>query len=177
MGPGIDLEKLPCLARVAFAIRCARRAQGLLVQFAPDVSEDLLGAVDQAITLAERSSADGRPCKGLAAAVDEAERHARGAVGVAQVWSSGNGSDAVLLSAPVRRAVAYAAAAAACAVLETSARAASKAVSYAEEAARAANAAHLTAAMASDFEKLREAAGREGWADDQPVSPGFFGPS
>lgn len=176
MGAGMDLEKLPCLARVAFAVRCARRVQGLLLRFAPDVSEDLLGAVDQAITLAERSSADGRPCKGLAAAVDEAERRARGAVGVAQVWSSGNGSAGILLSAPVRRAVAYAAAAAACAALENSARGAAKALSYAEEAARAANATDLIAAMASDFEKLREAAGREGWADDEPVSPEFFGP-
>jgi hypothetical protein len=171
----MDLQRLPCLARVAFAIRCARRAQGLLVQFAPDVSADFLGAVDQAITLAERSIADGRPCQGLAAAVEEAERRGRGAVGIAHVGSSANGSAALFLSAPVRRAVAYAAAAAACAALETSARAAAKAVTYAEEAARAANAAQLTAAMASDFEKLREAAGREGWADDEPVSPAFFG--
>jgi hypothetical protein len=44
------------------------------------------------------------------------------------------------------------------------------------EAARAANAVHVGAAKVNDFERLKEAAGREGWDDDHPVPPEFFGP-
>ena len=175
MDCGMNVDKLPHLARVAFAARCARRVQTLLGQFAPDISEEFLATVDQAIMLAERSGSDGRPRAGLAAAVEEAERRARGALGAGQPPASGNGCAAVPLCAPVRRAVAYAAAAAACAALEGSARAACKAVAYAEEAVHAANAAHVRAAMAGDFERLREAARREGWKDEEPVSPEFFG--
>src|SRR5207253_3139338 len=108
-----DVQRLPELARVAFAARCARRVQTLLSQFAPDTSQEFLDAVDLAIVLAEQSSTDGRPHRGLAAAVDEAERRARGAVGAGSGTAFGNGSAAVPMSAPVRRAVAYAAAAAA----------------------------------------------------------------
>jgi len=172
----MNLEMLPHLARVAFAARCARRVQTLLSQFAPEISEEFLETVEQAILLAERSSTDGRPRAGLAQAVEEAERRARGALGAGPGRASGNGTVHVTLSAPVRRAVAYAAAAAACAALETSARAACKSLAYAEEAAHAADAAHVRAAMVSDFEKLRQAAGREGWQDEEPVSPEFFGP-
>jgi hypothetical protein len=172
----MDVEKLPHLARVAFAARCARRVQKLLGQFSAEISEEFLETVDHAILLAEVSSTDGRPRAGLGAAVEEAERRARGALGAGQIRSSGNGSALVALSAPVRRAVAYAAAAAACAAMETSARAASKAVAYAEEAVHAANAAPVRAAMAGDFERLREAVRREGWQDEKPVSPEFFGP-
>jgi hypothetical protein len=176
MNRPLDLEKLPYLARVAFAARCARRVQALLGRGSPDVPEGFWEAVDHAITLAERAGADGWPGAGLAKAVEEAERRARGALGVAQVWACGTGSGSVPPSAPVRRAVAYTAAAAACAALETSVRATSKAMVYAEEAARAANAVHVGPGMVNDFETLKEAAGREGWEDDHPVPPEFFRP-
>src|SRR5438270_9357732 len=109
MEGGMNVERLPHLARVAFAARCARRVQRLLGPFSAETSEEFLETVDQAIMLAERSSSDGRPRAGLAEAVAEAERRARGALGAGQVRTAGNGSPLLPLSAPVRRAVAYAA--------------------------------------------------------------------
>jgi hypothetical protein len=167
-------EKLPYLARVAFGARCARRVQTLLDQFAPTIAPEFLETIDRAITLAERSSAEGRPSAGLAEAVGEAERRARGALGVSPIQHSGNGRVPVPVAAPVVRAVAYAAAAAACAALEPSGPGATQAVAYAGDAVRAAGAADIGAAMASDFQKLEEAASRLGWNDQTRVSPAFF---
>jgi hypothetical protein len=176
MNGGMVLEMLPRLARVAFAARCVRRVQALLGRFSPDCSEEFLETVDRAVTLAERSGAEGRPCKGLAEAAEEAERRARGAVGATRECAAETGLAAVSLSAPLRRAVAYAAAAAAFAALEPSARAAARAAAYTQEAVRAADAGYVESAMASDLERLQEAAGREGWNDERPVAPEFFEP-
>lgn len=176
MNDGLCLESLPCLTRLAFAVRCVRRVQVLLGLSSASVSEDFLEAVDRAVALAEQSSVLGRPCVGLAEAAEEAERRARGAVGVARACDAVPNGGSMCVPAPVRRAVAYAAAAAAHAALEHSAHAASRAVAYAEEAVRAADARDVGAAMAGDLEKVREAVQREGWNDEKGVAPGFFAP-
>src|SRR5689334_23188292 len=140
-------EKLPSLARVAFAARCARRVQTLLRQSSPSISEEFLETIDRAITLAEHSSANGRPSTGLADAVAEAERRAHGPGCICPVRASENAPVTIPLAVPVVRAVAYAAAAAACAALEPSSRAAFTAIVYANEAVRAANVLPLRTPM------------------------------
>lgn len=53
-----EIEKLPCWARVAFAARCARRAQPLFQKQWPDAPAEHVTAIETAIGAAENATAD-----------------------------------------------------------------------------------------------------------------------
>ncbi|MEO1009164.1 MAG: hypothetical protein AAFX79_11400, partial [Planctomycetota bacterium] len=92
-----DLLKLPRLARVAFAARCARRVQPLYRVLWPGAPEKHVQALDHAATLAERF-ANGAP-----ASVDE----------LAAAHAAAHAADAAARAAARAAAAAHAAAAAA----------------------------------------------------------------
>jgi hypothetical protein len=100
-----DLKKLPLLAIVAYAVRCARRAQPVLDTIPSFAMHG--AAVEQAISLAERF------CVGanLNAAPDAAERAAEAAGRAASVAQSFAGGSAVALAAGAAQAAAQAIAA------------------------------------------------------------------
>ena len=100
-----DLKKLPLLAIVAYAVRCARRAQPVLDTIPSFAMHG--AAVEQAISLAERF------CVGadLNAAPDAAERAADAAGRAASVAQSFAGGSAVALAAGAAQAAAQAIAA------------------------------------------------------------------
>jgi hypothetical protein len=172
-----QLQKLPRWARVAFAARCARRAQRLLTRAPSEMAGPIGQTVEAVITLAERFGSDGRPCMGLEGAITAVEGHARAAASSVQARSFWGGSGTVSVSQAVRDAVIRAAAAAARAASETSTSAywASQAVALAGEAGQAFKAADFPAGIERDFRLLREATDREGWTDETPVSPNVFG--
>lgn len=172
-----QLQKLPRWARVAFAARCARRAQRLLARAPAEMAGALGQTVEAVITLTERFGSAGRPCMGLEGAITAVEGQARAAASSVQASSFWGGSSTVSVSQAVRDAVIRVAAAAARAASETSTSAywASQAVALVGEAGQAFKSAEFPAAIERDFRLLREAADREGWTDDTPVSPQFFG--
>jgi hypothetical protein len=65
----VDTGRLRHWSRVAFAARCARRVQPLFREAWPDAIERRKAAIEEAITLAEQSAAEGRPLEGLNEAV------------------------------------------------------------------------------------------------------------
>ncbi len=100
-----DLKKLPLLAIVAYAVRCARRAQPILDTVPSFAMHG--AAVQQAISLAERFCAG----KDLNDAPDAAERAADAAGRAADVARSFAGGSAVALAAGAAQAAVQAAAA------------------------------------------------------------------
>lgn len=100
-----DLKKLPLLAIVAYAVRCARRAQPVL-DAVPNFAAHA-ATVAQAISLTERFCAG----KDLNAAADAAERAADAAGRAAAVARSFAGGSAAALAAGAAQAAAQATAA------------------------------------------------------------------
>ena len=100
-----DLKKLPLLAIVAYAVRCARRTQPV-VDTIPNFTTHG-AAVEQAISLAERFCVG----KDLNDAPDAAERAADAAGRAATLARSFAGGSAVALAAGAAQAAAQAAAA------------------------------------------------------------------
>jgi len=167
-----ELRELPRLARVAFAARCARRVQALFNASWPGASEKHLPALDKAITLAERADAAAAR-SAVYAAVRAAYASAKGAADDAV-----KACDADAYDAEAYDAAAYAVASADAVCLADAAclayAAAYAADAAGKSAADATNAAN--AAMRRDYALLNEAAKREGWSDETPVPPEFFGP-
>jgi len=100
-----DLKKLPLLAIVAYAVRCARRAQPILDTIPNFATHG--AAVGQAISLAERFCVG----KDLNVAPDAAERAADAAGRAAAIARSFAGGSAAALAAGAAQAAAQAAAA------------------------------------------------------------------
>jgi len=178
-----DIARLPKLARVAFAARCARRVQ-LLHKAGPLNGDEMsVGSADRAIAISERcgETADAADyaeiidtenvggiyvvaATGAAANAANAAAHAAYAAFYANDPGAGNavaaGDDAY--------AAAYHAAAHAAFSAHRSSDAGFDAITYAATGA--------IAQILRDFELLEAAAEREHWDDDTTVSPAFFGP-
>jgi hypothetical protein len=164
-----EVQALVCWARAAYTARCVRHVQPLLRTLEGSGADQLRDAIEQALRLAEASAAAAAPQDGLLEAALAAEAYGD----QAGPTEGGTNTD----FDPVPQAVALAAAAAARAAADcTDADAVALAVANAQEAADAADAPELVAAMRLDFERLRRATTRSAWTDETAVPADFFGP-
>lgn len=150
-----EIAKLPRLAIVAFAARCARRVQPLF-----GGGEKHTTAVRIAIEVSEQCAAGNEATDPHTAA-----HGARVGTGSAVAATAGSAAAASYAATSAGNATAMSAAKPAAAA----ASCAASSVDYAKEAA-------TTAAIRRDFDLLLEASERENWDDDTPVPPEFFGP-
>ena len=169
-----DLKKLPLLAMVAYAVRCARRVQPILDTIPSFATHG--AAVEQAISLAERFCVG----KDLNAAVDAAERAAERAADAAAVARQFAGGNAAALAAGAAQAAAQATAAVEDSWADPNSadrvvRAATYAVGRASRAA-ADRCAAVSAAARADYDRLRSL--NLGTYPDlgQPIDPTETGP-
>lgn len=103
-----EIAKLPRWAQVAFAARCARRAQPLFKHGWSDVPPEYADGIDRAVAFAEALAlAPGSVGRGAAEAV---RRGADGAATWALAHSNGDPMDAAAAAADAARAAAHAAA-------------------------------------------------------------------
>lgn len=170
-----ELKRLPLLAMVAYAVRCAKRAQPVLAtipSFATHAS-----AVEQAISFAERF------CIGndLNAAPDAAERTADAAGRAAGVARSFAGGSAVALAAGAAQAAAQAAAAVEDSWAQPDSadrvvRAASYAAGRAGRAVSADRCAAVSAAARADYDRLLSLSLGTYPDPGQPIDPTETGP-
>ncbi len=156
------LRKLPRLAVVAFAARCARRV--LPVYRASNPAEKDLRAVERVVDLAERYAAATVTASFDAAAVETATvfvtGHAARASSLAASAAYNAASDAYDYArgaADIGRVASIARSACAAATSVTAAR-------------------DMAAAIRHDFDDLLRASRRDSWTDDTPVLPEFFLP-
>lgn len=156
-----DLLKLPRWARAAFAARCARRVLPLLTH--SNLDEKYKQAVVEAVEVAENSAI----APATRAAIDAVDVIDANAHEIAV--DSFNHDDGLWVPRSAYAAVKAAA--------DASADVAAKAAQYACEAAsQFAYAAAACLAMRVDYRLLLASAKKEGWNDNTPVAPEFFGP-
>lgn len=175
-----EIRRLPRWAQVAFAARCARRVQPLFQAGWPKAPAEHVEAVKRAIRIAETGAA-GTTRAGavaVAASASAATRAVSAASGQARL-SAASAAYAADAAAVASTTAAFSADAS---VVAASARA-SAAASAAFSAGEAARAVHgavaetgVIRAMRADLDKLQAVAKQEGWTDETPVPPEFFGP-
>jgi hypothetical protein len=164
-----EITTLPQWARVAFAARCARRALPLVKAGWPSAPDEIEQSIDMAITTAELAASDGTGSDSGEAAFD-LNLEITAALNVARDAGRAIANDS-------SRSAADAAIAAAKAAGALQADSVEIAASQTLQAASLMGARDFAAsAICRDFHLLREAARREGWTDDTPVPPAFFGP-
>lgn len=159
-----EVAKLPRPAQVAFAARCARRVQPLFTHSYPDASNRTVESINELILISEVIASHDGPSGASAWPVAFALE-----------------SDQLKRLHPAARAVCAAAESAYQTIRDDVDR--TSAFNSAHAATTASMAAgygrvqdSVLAAMRYDFELLRLATEREGWTDDTPVPPEFFGP-
>lgn len=153
-----EIASLPRLARVAFAARCARRVQPLVLYSAPTLAKKHVDAINHAIGMAER----------VAAAEDLTAKTLHAAAAAAYVAAAHTAYTAAAAAASAAATSADSAAAYAVAAADAAAYAAPGLGGHWKDATRR--------AMRLDFEMLYGAATREAWTDATPVPPEWFGP-
>jgi hypothetical protein len=146
-----EIARLPRLAQVAFAARCARRILPLVTMDWPGVPAEHAEAVVRAVELAEVAAAGTPSDKDALATARAADRAARAAA-----WAARAGAQAAAMAAASAADSIWAATAA--------------------HAAVAAGAVVADAAVRADFDRLAAAAAVKKWTDGTPVPPEFFGP-
>jgi hypothetical protein len=166
-----EIELLPRWAQVAFAARCARRVQPLILHDWPDAPQVFLDNIDKAITLAEASAADPASASEKTSAATRAFAFAFAATRASAFVddAADAAADAATRASAASAFVDDAADAAAFAFAAT--RASASATRAFAAFARAA-----VRAIRADFELLGALARREGWDNDTPVPPEVFGP-
>jgi hypothetical protein len=173
-----EIAKLPRWAQVAFAARCARRVQPLVVFHWPKAPQEHIEAIDAAITLAERSAGDPRSASATNAYVAARVVYSAYAINDpnAAAYAARAAANAAAYAADADVAVASAADAtnayATNAYADAYAAAASAAVNAAASAA--ANSTHKYIRI--DFDLLCAVVVRQGFKNETPVSPEVFGP-
>jgi len=176
-----EIEKLPCWARVAFAARCARRAQPLFQKQWPDAPAEHVTAIETAIGAAENATADADAAAKAAYAAARAAYAYVDTASAADVDTAYAYADTAYAYADTAYAyaaarAAHAAARAAYAYVDTAS--ASAADAYADTASAAAYAAQAgvpVISIARDFQTILEKSRREKWTDETPVPPSVFG--
>jgi len=175
-----EIEKLPRWARVAFAVRCARRVFPILCRRWPSAPTAHLQALENAVSVAERcaSASDAADVFGAAATAYTTAASLESSVVLIASNAAGEADPdgGVYLAA---RAAAEAADVAYYAVLADPAP-----VRDASGVAATAAAAMLRVAsdpsdllfIRRDFERFRWLEKKHGWTDDTPVSPDAVGP-
>ena len=142
-----EIAKLPRWARVAFAVRCAKRVRPL---FRPSRSHEEK-SVDEAIQLAETIAADG----------GRADLHERIREVVRRIWSSDGSASS--RAAKAARACAEAATGVSSGAVQSAARAAVGALRRASDVRR-------------DFHHIAATTSSENWTNSSPAPPTSFGP-
>ncbi len=155
-----EIRQLAHWGRVAFAARCARRAQPFFAKHWPDALREHLEAVEYAIQVAENAAASPFHVK-----IAHAHTVANAAADAAVASSDAD-------AAASANVAAYAAAAAADAATYT--YVSSREVTNA--AAAAARAGVPVANIRGDFDLLLERSKHEKWDDKTPVPPSVFPP-
>jgi hypothetical protein len=161
-----DVLQLPRWARVAFAVRCARRVQPLLRQHLPTAGVRQVEAVERAIRLAEEVAR-----QAPAMAPDKVVIRLRAAL-----IATSKMAKSLKERSPQAAAIAAAAGKAAEAAEWACCQAPVKDASSAAAAASAAVAADPAAlgAVYQGWEELRTAAQAEGWTHESPIPDRFF---
>ena len=170
-----ELKKLPLLAIVAYAVRCARRAQPIFAAI-PNLATHG-AAVEQAISFAERFCVG----KDLNAAVDAVERAAERAADAAAVARQFAGGNAAALAAGAAQAAAQATAAVEDSWADPNTadrvvRAATYAAGRASRAVAADRCAAVSAAARADYDRLRSLNLGTYPELGQPIDPTETGP-
>lgn len=182
-----ELQELPRWAVVAFAARCARRVQPLFERW--DTGKTHTTDIENAILLAERATHADREATetttaAVAAAINTAKaanttgETATAAAAIAAADAATHAANAARVNAGAF-SNAFSAAFAAANASTHAARAAGVAASHAADVAESDTGtavAEIVMAMRRDFELLEETTKQEGWTDDTPVPPEFFGP-
>ena len=152
-----EIAKLPRWARVAFAARCARRAQPLFQKHWPDAPEEHVSAIEKAIHIAEHAAAR--------AAYAETDAQEVGHIRALAETDDDHAADAARAAAAAE------------------ATAAKIAANISHATADAADAVKTTARagvpislIAHDFQTILETSQQEKWTDEMPVPPSVFGP-
>jgi len=169
-----DVQRLTRWGRVAFAARCARRAQQVLERMGTGANDPSLLACDEALKLAEDSAARAVP----EARLDQAMRGV-GQLAVAAVtppdgipaWGS---EQSVTSKDLVIYNVAHAAFAAARAAQCDSPESVLDAIDHTLEAARIASNRETARCIRLDFDGIYQATVLSGWTDESPVSSSPF---
>lgn len=162
-----ELKRLPRWARVANAARCARRVQPLFSALRPNAPEEDSIAIDEAITVAERS----------AAAADNAPAAASNAAAYASIASYNAIEDDDVTPHAASNAASAASSAAYSATAYSAAHDYGGGDAGALRAATAVNVGDwMKDAIWRDFDFLVRAAREGEWDDSTPVPPEFFGP-
>jgi hypothetical protein len=158
----MKLAKIPKLARVAFAVRCAQRVHGLVGQCYPRARQSQLDAIAAAIEAAERVAAGEMAPK-------EAERAAKKVESVAHSISRASEQhpeyDPAYWAADAAAWAAFAATLGPTSV-ELCARSSVNAVKEESNAL-------LRLAIWDDFHRFRSAAVQNNWTDKTPMTTGF----
>ena len=154
-----EIGKLPRWAQVAFAARCARRVQPLFKAEWPDAPAEQVEAVERAIRAAEESAA----CAASGTA------YVSGAADVCSVASSSVASAAAAAYGAAAYPDDVPASASASDVYAACVSARGAVLGTLEEG-------RVLRAMRADLDKLKTPAKEEGWTDETPVPPEFFGP-
>jgi hypothetical protein len=167
-----EVQSLPRWARLAFAARCLRRAQGLLQS--PGEPFDVLGSALQHIDGAARTAAEHDD---LAEAAASAYTLALDRLDGPEPTSTTEND--TIVTCMVAHATAFAAEAATLSDGRLAAHLVAQSVDFAIHAfrvARSASAPEAIAGMRADLHQLTEAVDREGWDDQTPVGQERFGP-
>lgn len=177
-----DISRLPRLARVAYAARCARRAFPLVKRKWPEIPDKDLAAIESAISIAEdaaSAAAAYATVTSASATADACKSYAGGAASVASLAAYRATNEAGYDAYAAYAGTATCADAAACAAYAAAATASASAsaVTFAADAAiYAAGADVPIAAIARDYQVILELSQREKWTDKTPVPPSVFGP-
>ena len=173
----VDLTLLPHWARVAFAARCARQVYPLFVRCWPKANSRRTDAVQLAIELAERSSAEGRAIEGLDSAMVNAVRVAGAALSVVYGFASDEpgpaDSDSAVIASLVANVAKDAAKAAQSDPMDST-QPAREAYSFAEDAASNASSLKVLIEIDRDFVRLYRASLRGRWNDRTAVPSTLF---
>lgn len=165
-----DIAKLPRLARVAFAARCARRALPLFVKYWPNAQRHI-AAIIRAVEFAELSAAIPTKTALSTAYVADAAGAAQYAASAVETSSDDAEYTADAVEAADAAADAARVAAASLTTDSDSVRATSGVAARA--AASAASAGVSILSIAADFGSILTLS--RGWDDDTPVPPSVFG--
>jgi hypothetical protein len=169
-----DIQRLTRWGRVAFAVRCARRAQQVLERLGVEADDPSLQVCEEALQLAQDSAANGLPEERLNSAMRGLGQMAVSAITPPDgIPSYSHGSTASETDLVIYN-VAHAAFAAARAAQFESLESVLDAVDHALEAARIAGFRETARCVRLDYDGIYQATVLSGWTDASPVTSSPF---
>jgi hypothetical protein len=169
-----ETRDLPRWALVAFAARCARRLRAVCEELAPDCPQDVLAGYDEYTLAIEQAAASARPAPEWPPSRSATVwcQHPETLTTISFVLTAAAGVHH-FASRPLRDALSVEDG------TENEAKLRSlfsHMISNLKAAAKSSQRAHsLVRGMNRDLQRLKRAAAEEGWTDETPVPPEFFG--